>query len=115
MSNADKNLGLIILDNGGGITLHMGEFAHYYDGGADQAALDISTWLDDADTSDYEGHEEAATEEPSDEDVRSGGYLVIRLDRDMDTVASLSAEIAKKAEQWANGEQLAKALLFAQA
>lgn len=88
------NSGKIILDNGGGITLQMGVFAHYYQD-ADQAAQDIAAWLANPDTSDWEGHEEdAAALEPTQDEIRNGGYRVIRLDRDVDTLASLAGELA---------------------
>jgi hypothetical protein len=69
----------IIFDNGGGITLQLGdEFAHFYQDAA-QAAEDLKSFLEDPDTSDWEGHEEEAMDcEPTDEEIRNGGYRVYR-------------------------------------
>lgn len=106
----DKNLGRIILDNGGTITLQIGEFAHSYDTG-EQAATDLAAWLVDGDTSGWEGHEaDELDRAPTDEEIRNGGYRVIRLDRETDTIASLVEEIRTKASGWGNGEELADAL-----
>ena len=100
--------GKIILDNGGGITLQMGEFAHYYDD-PKHAARDLADWLEDADTSTWDGHEEEAAEcSPTGDDIRNGGYRVIRLDRDVDTLESLSQET--KAVGWGNAGDMSDAL-----
>lgn len=109
--NEIMDIGSIILDNAGTITLQLGGlFAHSYDS-ADQAALDLATWLADADTSDYEGHEADALDcDPTAEEIRNGGYRVVRLDRDTDTAASLVEEIRTIASGWGNGEALADAL-----
>ena len=104
----DKNLGLIILDNGGGITLQMGGFAHYYED-ADQAANDIANWLHNEDTSDWAGHEvEAAELNPTDEEISNGGYRRFRLDRDVDTLIRLAREVG--ACHWGNAQDLYAAL-----
>lgn len=102
------NFGKIILDNGGGITLQMGEWAHYYQDGA-SAAEDLAAWLANPDTSDWEGHEEeAASLEPTQDEIRNGGYRVIRLDRGVDTLASLAGEVAPTG--WGNSNDLSAAL-----
>lgn len=99
------NEGKIILDNGGGVTLQMGTFAHYYEDALD-AAKDLSDWIFDADTSSWEGHEDEAMEcEPTQDEIRNGGYRVIRLDRDVDSAASLADEI--RALGWGNAVEMA--------
>ncbi len=107
-TETDKNLGLIILDNGGGITLQMGEYGHYYEDAA-QAANDISNWLHDGDTSDWDGCETDAVElDPTDEQVANGGYRRFRLDRDVDTLLRLAREVGVC--HWGNAEELSAAL-----
>jgi hypothetical protein len=108
MTTQDKNIGLIILDNGGGITLQMGDFGHTYQD-AEQAAQDISNWLHNPDTSDWEGCEAEAVElDPTDEQVANGGYRMFQLDRDVDTLLRLAREVG--ACSWANAEDLSAAL-----
>lgn len=105
-----NNEGKIILDNGGTITLQLGAFAHSYDSER-RAAEDLAAWLADGDTSGWDGHEPDEMERnPSGEEIRNGGYRVIRLDRETDTAASLVEEIRQIAGGWGNGEDLAKAL-----
>ena len=66
----------VIFDNGGGITLQLGDWAHWYND-PEQAAEDYKAFLEDGNTSDWEGHEEDAAElDPSDDDIRNGGYRV---------------------------------------
>jgi len=108
MTTQDNNLGLIILDNGGGITLQMGDYGHYYDD-ADQAANDIASWLGNADTSDWEGCEDEAVElDPTDEQVANGGYRMFQLDRDVDTMLRLAREVGVC--DWVNAQELSAAL-----
>lgn len=108
MENAEKNYGAIILDNGGGITLQLGEFACYRQD-AGLAAADISAWIEDADTSDWEGHDEdAAKLDPDQNQIRNGGYRVVRLDRGVDNLESLAKELHPIG--WGNAENLAAEL-----
>lgn len=77
----NKNLdGTIIFDNGGGITLQLPDFAHYYggyDGCIEQAAEDLKNYLQDGKTDGWEGHEaEAADLDPDYDEIRNGGYRV---------------------------------------
>ena len=67
----------IILDNGGGITLQLGlDYAHYYND-ADQAARDLRAYIADGTTDGWDGHDEdAATLDPTDEEIRNGGYRI---------------------------------------
>lgn len=110
MENANNTLGLIILDNGGGITLQMGKFAHVYED-AKQAADDIAAWLGNQDTSDFEGHDsDAATSEPTDEEITNGGYRTIRLDAEVDKLLPLAREVWQVGGSWANGLSLSDAL-----
>jgi len=67
----------IVFDNAGGITLQLGdEFAHYYQG-AKQAAEDLKVFIATQDTSSWDGNEEDAMDcNPTDEEIRNGGYRV---------------------------------------
>jgi hypothetical protein len=104
------NIGNIILDNGGGVTLQMGEFAHYYDD-MGVAANDIGVWMHEGNTDDWEGNDiEAGTLEPTDDEIRNGGYRIIRMDRRVDTRSSLIGEIDKAGAEWGNAGRLALAL-----
>lgn len=100
----------IILDNGGGITLQFGEYAHNYDDPR-HAAVDIREWLKTGDTSQWDGHDEDALQcAPTGEDIRNGGYRVIDIDRSADTPNNLADEITQIANGWGNGKELAEAL-----
>ena len=104
----DNNSGIIILDNGGGIMLQLGAFAHLYDD-AMPAATDLAAWLADSDTSGWDGHEpEMMVCAPTDEQIRNGGYRTVRLCREVDTLALLAVELNDFG--WANGEALADRL-----
>jgi len=99
----------IILDNGGGITLQLGAWAHSYDGGtkdiARRAATDIRAWLETGSTKGWESNG-APGVNPTADDIRNGGYRVITIDRESDTAASLADEV-----RWgAMGEALGDAL-----
>lgn len=70
----------IICDNGGGFTVQLPEWAHYYEGNSfhfTQAAEDIMAFFEHGNTHTWEGHEEDAMDlNPTDEQIRNGGYLV---------------------------------------
>ena len=70
----------IILDNSGGITLQLDEWAHhYYD--EKHAANDLADWLETYRTDGWDGHEDtAAAVNPTDDEIRIGGYRVFPLD-----------------------------------
>jgi hypothetical protein len=105
-----QNDGRIILDNAGGVTLQLGSYAHHYQDLA-MAAEDLSNWLDDGDTSGWEGHEEAAAEihHPTQDHSRNQGYRTIVLDRDVDNEVSIAAELEEVG--WVNGDLLAQELM----
>ena len=66
----------VIFDNGGGITVQLLGWAHYYNDER-QAAEDVAIWLKTRDTSEWDGHEDSALSfDPSYEDKRNGGYRV---------------------------------------
>jgi hypothetical protein len=66
----------VIFDNGGGITLQLRGWAHYYQDES-QAAEDVAVWLKSQDTSDWEGHEpEALACDPTGAEIRNGGYWI---------------------------------------
>ena len=48
---------IIIFDNGGGVTLQLGDYAHHYGSGTD-AAEDYLEYQDTRDTSGWDGHED---------------------------------------------------------
>ena len=70
-------LATVIFDNAGGITLQIGDWAHWYggfDGYIEQAAEDYKAYLDDGNTDGWDGHEDdAASLDPSYDDIRNGG------------------------------------------
>lgn len=69
----------IILDNAGGITLQLPGYAHWYDD-CRAAAVDLVAYLDGDDPSKWEGREQDAAElDPTDEQIRNGGYKIIYL------------------------------------
>lgn len=90
----------IILDNGGGIVLQLGlDYAHYYND-AERAAQDLRAYIADGTTDGWDGHdEEAATLEPTDEEIRKGGYRVVKDVADLDPESS-----------WHNESGMAKAV-----
>lgn len=72
--------GKLIFDNTGGLTVQLPGFAHHYQD-MTQAAGDVADYIKDCDTNGWEGHEEDAAElDPTDEQIRNGGYRVIYLD-----------------------------------
>lgn len=102
----------IILDNGGGLILQLGDWAHSYEGRnnasiATQAASDIRLWLATGDTAHWVGHDaDALAVAPTADEIRNGGYRVIVIDRDSDSSARLADEV-----RWgAMGEALGDAL-----
>lgn len=72
--------GRLIFDNGGGLTLQLGDWAHYYggyDGCIEQAAEDIINYINNGNTDGWDGHEEEAAElDPTYDEIRNGGYRV---------------------------------------
>ena len=75
--------GTIIFDNGGGITVQLPDFAHWYNDPT-QAARDIADYLSDGTTDGWEGHEDdaeddAAELDPTTEQILNGGYRVYAL------------------------------------
>ena len=93
----------IICDNGGGMILQLGgTWAHYYQS-ADQLINDLADYLGGGNTSDWEGHEPEALEcEPTDDEIRNGGYRVFS------DIADLDAE-----SPWANEQDIVKAIVAA--
>jgi len=93
----------IIMDNAGGIILQLGEWAHYYNGLDKQVAHDISAWIEDRETTDWEGHEIEAL----DIDIYTPyGFTVIEIGDD-DSVRSLVREMLEDS-RW---DRLATALM----
>ena len=69
-----------IFDNGGGITLQLGEFAHHYSD-VRQAATDWLAYQSSKDTSDWDGHDALAAElDPTCDEIRNGGYVILDAD-----------------------------------
>jgi len=66
----------VIFDNGGGITLQLGEWGHWYQDPA-QAACDYITYQQDGHADGWDGHEPDALDlDPDYDDIRNGGYRV---------------------------------------
>lgn len=97
--------GRVIFDNGGGITLQLGEYAHYYQSES-QAAEDLFTYLTDGNTDDWDGHEEDALEhEPTDDQLSNGGYRVYSIPDIVDAAKDPDRETG-----WGNIEAFCTAL-----
>jgi hypothetical protein len=74
----------VIFDNGGGITLQLGDWAHWYND-ADQAAEDYHNYITDGSTEGWDGHEDDAAElDPTNDDIRNGGYRILYCPEDID-------------------------------
>lgn len=70
----------VIFDNGGGTTLQLGDWAHYYSL-AQQAASDYREYTLTGTTDSWDGHEDDAAEfEPVDDEIRNGGCKVMYVD-----------------------------------
>jgi hypothetical protein len=70
----------VIFDNGGGITLQLGDWAHWYQDAA-QAARDYAEYIKTGSTDGWDGLDEDAAElEPSSEEISNGGYRVYTSD-----------------------------------
>jgi hypothetical protein len=71
----------IIFDNGGGATLQLGGWAHYYKNNMEQAADDYKTYMQDGSTDGWDGNEPESLEfEPAMDDIRNGGYKAFNQD-----------------------------------
>lgn len=72
--------GRVIFDNGGGAAIQLPGYAHYYSGytGAmEQAAHAVVEYMRTGNTDGWDGNEEdAATFDPSAQDVQNGGYIM---------------------------------------
>jgi hypothetical protein len=79
----------VIFDNGGGVTLQLGSWAHWYNAAEmAQAARDLMVYEASGDTSDWEGHEpEAAELDPTYDQIRNGGYRVYHTADDIKAAA----------------------------
>lgn len=108
MSHINATETRIILDNGGGITLQLNGWAHHYDyEGA--AATDIREWIATKDTSLWDGHEDDALDcEPTDEQIRNGGYRIIEIG-EHDNTKDVFDRLVKLG--WGNADALAGSLL----
>jgi len=79
---------LAIFDNAGGITLQLGNFAHYYNN-PDQAARDYHDYMVDGTAEGWEGHEEESLElNPTQDEINNGGYRVYSHSEIIDEVNS---------------------------
>ena len=84
MINTTANLSnlTVIFDNGGGITINAhysnggdGNFCHYYDN-AKQATDDVKQLLDGESTATWDGHDENAMLDLTNEQIRNGCYRI---------------------------------------
>jgi len=104
-----KTLGKIILDNAGGVTLHLGQFTHHYGPDLSHASADLVTWLEGVDSTEWEGHEEeSSTFNPDLWQIEKGQYRVIALDQIVDTPDSVWAALLGLG--WASADLMAKSL-----
>lgn len=69
----------IIFDNAGGITIQTGDFVHCYDD-ASAAARDVRALMSGSDPGDWDGNEPDCRLDPTDDEVRNGGYRVLTPD-----------------------------------
>lgn len=94
----------LIFDNGGGLTLQLGDWAHCYDD-MEQAARDYAEYIKTGSTEGWEGHEDFAAElDPDYDQIRNGGYRVY-------TAAEISAEVANEdSTSWRNIDDFCIAL-----
>jgi len=100
----DETTERVIFDNGGGITLQLRGWAHWYQNEA-QAARDVAEWIKSHDTNGWEGHEPAALSlEPTMDEIRNGGYRVVQI---TDLPAALSDPAL---EGWVNGRKFSESL-----
>ncbi len=100
--------GRLIFDNGGGLTLQLGDWAHYYggyDGCIVQAAEDIINYIKNGNTDGWDGHEEEAAElDPIYDEIRNGGYRVY-------TISEIIEECKKEnSTGWYNIDDFCSAL-----
>lgn len=97
----------IICDNGGGITLQLGNWAHFFDGqpgnGPSEAAECLRDYLRMGSTDDWEGHEADAAElDPARAEIETGGYRVYQ---------SIVAVLDDGESGWHNVRDLAASLM----
>lgn len=78
----------IIFDNGGGITLQLGEYACNTQSASDAAGLYID-YQRSGETEGWDGcDEDSVNLEPTDDEIRNGGYRVL----DADEIAAMIGE-----------------------
>jgi hypothetical protein len=99
----------LILDNGGGVTLQLGMWSHHYQDES-QVITDLQEWFRTGSTDGWEGHEDDALSlDPTDEEIRNGGYRIFNLD-DYDSIyGGLAGDLIRLG--WRNSDQLAVAIL----
>lgn len=81
----------LIADNGGGYTLQIGGWSHYYNGCEADVARDIREWHTTGSTNGWDGDEyESRLCDPDHEDLSNGGYRIVDLSGGLvDTIAAL--------------------------
>ena len=92
----------VIFDNGGGITIQLPGFAHFYTGSCiDQAAQDWYEYLKSGTTVGWDGNEEEAAElAPTYDEIRNGGYRVMDRKEISDAVEAMRG--GSEPEGWNN-------------
>lgn len=93
----------IIFDNAGGIIVQSDNWAGYWHDGP-EAADSIAALLDGADPTSWESDEEAAILDPTNDQIRSGGYSVVILNKWGDI------DLLDPSSSWFNEAELAKRL-----
>lgn len=83
----------VIFDNGGGVTLQLPGFSHWYNHG-EQAAYDYLEYLRNGDTSDWDGNEPDAMEcDPTIDQIVNGGYRIWTAGDDFDAGSGWANEV----------------------
>lgn len=83
--------GQLIFDNGGGLTVQLPGYAHWYQNPA-QAAEDIDYYIQHGNTDGWDGHDEDAAElDPSYDQIRNGGYRIYSIPDILDETESIDA------------------------
>lgn len=94
----------VIFDNGGGITLQLGDWACWYNVPKD-AARDYFQYLQDKTTDGWEGHNDDAAElDPSCNEINNGGYRVY-------SVSDINDECNSDDSSWGNIDDFCLAVI----
>jgi hypothetical protein len=110
-----KQLARVIFDKGGAVIVQIGNYDLSYvlyarrHTSPAQAAQDILQWLASAWSTSEEENDPAALVEPSSEDLRSGRYLVTKIDEWDPELEAVARDL--KGTGWPNAVEFASRLL----